>query len=342
MIAKLPASDRQALFIETGIKLGLPPFHIEKDFWVCWTLAALFNDKTVGSNLTFRGGTSLSKGWQCIERFSEDIDLAMARNWINKEASSDLMENITPQMMEKRLSKLRKECRVAINEIILPCLHHQVSNVFGEVNNTWSLEVESLEKARDPFCIYFYYPTVGFHAPANYHRAAVKLELSGRAEGIPIEVRKIQSYVTQEFPAFVDDSELKVPCVRPERTFWEKASLLHELNTRPEMKPLPARQARHLYDLHRLWHHLEIYRVRGFSNLFETVKKHRQSFFGYKWIDYEQLSLRELMLHPPEDRLAVWKSDYGAMKSMFFGEQPSFEEISESIQTIQRLLGMLF
>ena len=339
-IAKLPASDRQALFIETGVKLGLPPFHIEKDFWVCWTLAALFNDKSVGPNLTFRGGTSLSKGWQCIERFSEDLDIAMSRDWVSKEALSDSVENITPQAMEKRLSKLRKECRIAINEIIFPCLHHHLSNVLGEANKTWSLEVESLEKARDPFCIYFYYPTVGFHSPTNYHRAAVKLELSGRAEGVPIEVRKVQSYVTQKFSGFVDDADLQVPCVRPERTFWEKASLLHELNTRPEIKPLPARQARHLYDLHRLWQHLEVHKIHGFGKLFETVKKHRQSFFAYKWVDYEYLSPRALVLHPPEDRIDVWKADYGAMKSMFFGDHPSFEELSASIETIQSSLTM--
>ncbi|MFI0348586.1 MAG: nucleotidyl transferase AbiEii/AbiGii toxin family protein [Chthoniobacterales bacterium] len=337
-ISQLPATDRQAIFTETGVKLGLPPFHIEKDFWVCWTLSTLFKNELVGPNLAFRGGTSLSKGWQCIERFSEDIDLSISRNWISSELDPS-EKNIASNEREKRLRKLRKECRSAITEILIPLLNSQLSTLREDV--TCSLEVESLEKARDPFCIYLYYPTVGFNFPANYHRPAVKIELSGRAEGWPIESRRIQSYVTQQFSNFSDDLDLHIPCVRPERTFWEKVSLLHELNTRPERKPLAARQSRHLYDLYQLWQHLEIYKAPGFYDLFEIVKKHRQSFFAYQWVDYDKLSQRDLILHPPEDQISTWKADYAAMESMFFGKHPSFEEIRKSIRTIQSTLAIL-
>ena len=82
ILASLPRDERRALFTETGASLGLDPFYVEKDFWVCWVLEVLFNNETTGPHLTFRGGTSLSKAWAVIERFSEDVDLAMSRPWL--------------------------------------------------------------------------------------------------------------------------------------------------------------------------------------------------------------------------------------------------------------------
>jgi predicted nucleotidyltransferase component of viral defense system len=95
-IASLSSAERRAVFNEAGVSLGLPPFHVEKDFWVCWVLGTLFGDAGVGPHLTFRGGTSLSMGWGLIERFSEDIDLAMARSshWIRRAIPSAFTSTI--------------------------------------------------------------------------------------------------------------------------------------------------------------------------------------------------------------------------------------------------------
>ena len=101
-IAKLPPKERGQIVTEAGARLGFAPFHVEKDFWVCWTLASLFRSERIGENLVFRGGTSLSKGWQCIERFSEDIDLAINRSWVGGEELVELKAGITTSERERR------------------------------------------------------------------------------------------------------------------------------------------------------------------------------------------------------------------------------------------------
>jgi hypothetical protein len=334
-IALLPSEDRRALFTETGVRMGLPPFHVEKDFWVCWVLAVYFNDASVKPHLTFRGGTSLSKAWGIIERFSEDIDLAMSRSWLGA-AKEPGEAGITSSEKERRLKALRDECREMISTVLCPVLERAAATL----SEPCRIEVEPLGDARDPFCLYFEYPGTGLQPPADYNKAMVKIELSGRADGWPMEERTIRPYVAEAFPEQTGDPMLALSCVRPERTFWEKAALVHEQNIRPGERPLAPRQARHLYDLGRLWDR-EVYSVDGFQSLFEGVKAHRRTYFDYKWVDYGTLTARILSLVPPEDRLAAWRGDYAAMKAMFIHEEPTFEEIMDLLRRIEGALSRL-
>ena len=152
-IATLPVKERRALFNETGVRMGLPPFHIEKDFWVCWALAVLFDNAEVGPHLTFRGGTSLSKGWGLIERFSEDIDLAMARAWFGV-LKDPAEKGIVSAERDRRLKGLRDECRRMITQVLCPVIEKEA----GTLKEPMKIEVEPLDKARDPFCIYTLLP----------------------------------------------------------------------------------------------------------------------------------------------------------------------------------------
>lgn len=330
-IASLGGGDRRDVFNETATIFGLPPFHIEKDFWVCWVLEVLFADPQVGPNLTFRGGTSLSKGWGLIERFSEDIDLAMARAWMG-EVPDPGETGITSSERDRRLRALRHECRRVIEGVLAPVLEREASNL----PDTSHIEIEALDRARDPFCIHFHYPTTGLSAPAEYNRAAVKIELSGRAENWPMEGREITAYVAESFPHLGATSAGIISCARPERTFWEKASLIHEQNARPEQRPLEPRQARHLYDLVRLWDHVAD--LEGMAELFAGVKAHRGTFFGYAWVDYDTLKPENLRLVPKDERLVEWRADYVQMSPMFFGAPPTFEEILDGLRSIENAL----
>ena len=334
-VALLSPEDRRALFTETAARMGLPPFHVEKDFWVCWVLEVFFHDAAVGANLTFRGGTSLSKAWGMIERFSEDIDLAMSRSWLG-DAKEPGEVGITSSEKERRLKALRDECREMISKVLCPVLE----NAAATLSVPCRIEVDPLQNARDPFCLYFEYPSTGLQPPADYNKAMVKIELSGRADGWPMEERTIRPYVAEAFPEQTGDPRLALSCVRPERTFWEKAALVHEQNIRPGERPLAPRQARHLYDLGRLWDR-EVYSADGFQSLFEGVKAHRRTYFDYKWVDYGSLTVRTLSLVPPEDRLEAWRGDYGAMKAMFIQEEPAFEEILDRLRSIQGALSCL-
>ena len=334
-VAHLSAEDRRALFTETGVRMGLPPFHVEKDFWVCWVLAVFFNDASVGPNLTFRGGTSLSKAWGIIERFSEDIDLAMSRAWLG-DAKEPGAAGITSSEKERRLKALRDECREMITKVLQPVLEKAAATL----QEPYRIEIEPLEKARDPFCLYFEYPGTGLQPPEEYNKAMVKIELSGRADGWPMEGRTIRPYVAEAFPEQTRDPQQALSCVRPERTFWEKAALVHEQNIRPGDQTLAPRQARHLYDLVRLWN-AKVSDADGFQNLFDGVKAHRRTYFDYKWVDYETLTPRSLVLVPPEERLSAWRADYEAMQAMFINAPPHFEEILDRLRGIEGALSRL-
>lgn len=334
-IALLPAVDRRALFAETGARMGLPPFHVEKDFWVCWALSVFFEHPEVGPNLTFRGGTSLSKAWGIIERFSEDIDLAMARSWLGN-AKSPGENGISKAEKDRRLKALRDECREMISQALVPVLDAAAS----ALPEPSKVIVEPLEEARDPFCLYFEYPGTRLLPPADYNKAMVKIELSGRADDWPMEDRAIRPYVAITFPDQTGDPHLTLSCVRPERTFWEKVALIHEQNVRQGNKPLAPRQGRHLSDIIRLWD-ANVADSSNFQQLFEGVKEHRRAYFEYNWVDYENLAPGTLKLIPPEERLGEWRADYEAMNAMFFHDPQEFDAILGQLREIETALARL-
>ena len=335
-IASLSAEERRDVFTETGVRLGIPPFHVEKDYWVCWTLVALFNNNTVGPHLVFRGGTSLSKGWGLIHRFSEDIDLAMNRQWLANDSEVDtLLASASKSRREKRLKVLRAECRQVVSECIVPTLKGRFSEIAEDGDER--IIVEAIEQARDPFVVYFRYPESGLTPPSSYFQPRVKVELSGRADGVPVAVRTVEPYVTEVFPSLNPPGrEYEIACIKPVRTFWEKAALLHELNTRPERSGLGSRQSRHLYDLYQLWFEGGLsHEVTASDALFKAVMTHRSHFFAYSWVDHLSLEPGQLVICPPEGEQAQWRNDYQEMKSMFFRAAPRFEEILSCMRTIE-------
>jgi hypothetical protein len=336
-VALLSAEDRLALFTETGAAQGLHPFHVEKDFWVCWVLATLFGHGEIGPNLTFRGGTSLSKAWGLIERFSEDIDLAMSRSWLGT-AKDPGEAGITSSEKERRLKALRDECREMIAGKLAPVLQTAAKSL----SEPFRIEIEPLEKARDPFCIHFEYPGTNLRPPADYNKAMVKIELSGRADGWPMADRMVRPYIADTFPRETGNPRLQLSCVRPERTFWEKAALIHEQNVRAEERALTLapRQARHLSDLVRLWS-ANVGTADGFATLFAGVKAHRATYFDYAWVNYETLAPGDLQLVPPVTRLAGWRADYQAMRPMFFKDPIGFDELVQQLRLIEESLKRL-
>jgi hypothetical protein len=335
-VIALSANERREVFTETGVRLGMAPFHVEKDFWACWTLAALFADHQIGPHLVFRGGTSLSKGWGLIKRFSEDIDLAMNRSWVENDLQEEaFFSNASKNQQQQRLKSLRKKCRAVISALIVPRLEERLASITEDASAR--IEVEAIEKARDPFVVYLRYPESGLTPPSEYFQARVKIELSGRADGVPVRVRNVEPYVMDSFPGLVPPGrQYEIPCVQPIRTFWEKVSLLHEQNTRPKREALASRKSRHLYDVHQLW------TAGGLSEnariedpLFRAVMRHRSQFFAYNWVDHLSLQASDLKICPPEAELGPWRNDYRAMESMFIESAPMFEELVATLRVIE-------
>ena len=223
-ILRLPADERGQVFAEAGAMLGLPAFYVEKDFWVCWALEVLFKNERIGEHLTFRGGTSLSKGWGLIDRFSEDIDLGISRQWVAPELPDIEEQSISKAKRHSLLKRLRSACREAVREEVFPLLDAEADKLgYGA-----QARLVEIDQARDPFIIEFEYPRVDLEMTGDYHRHLLKIEFSGRADSWPQADRPIGPYVADVFPMLGPWHALEIACVTPARTFWEKASLLHE------------------------------------------------------------------------------------------------------------------
>jgi hypothetical protein len=180
----------------------------------------------------------------------------------------------------------------------------------------------------DGQCLLFHYPSVFETGSAGYVRPAVKIELGARGDDWPHEERSILPYVIEQFSALDPDAACTVRVLAEERTFWEKACLLHEETFRPADKPRKIRLARHYYDLWRLLRSGVGDLALANIALFERVAEHREVFFRVTWVDYTTHRPGAFRLVPPEAQLADWRKDYEAMLGpMFFGDVPKFDEI---------------
>jgi hypothetical protein len=325
---ELPSERRGLAFQQVDEAMGLQAFSVEKDFWVCWTLQELFSMAEIGSHLTFKGGTSLSKAWKMIERFSEDIDLI-----VDKEAlgfgGEDAPDNSPSRKQRKvRLEALMDSCREWVQGTLQPALAERIAAALG--TNGWKLEVDP--DMRDGQCLLFHYPSVLPSSAAGYVPPQVKIELGARSDDWPHSVKSIQPYVIEHFP-FLDPARgFSVRVLAAERTFWEKACLLHEETFRPSDKPRKLRMARHYYDLWCLIRAGVGQRALANSALFQRVAEHREIFFRYSWVDYTTHKPGTFRILPHPDHLANWRADYEAMLGpMFFGEIPDFDEILQAV-----------
>lgn len=321
---QLPPERRRLAFLQVDAAMGLQAFSVEKDFWVCWTLRKLFSLPGIGEHITFKGGTSLSKAWKLIERFSEDIDLI-----VDKEAlgfGGDAAPDRAPSKKKRkeRIEALMESCRDWVQGTLQPALAARITAVLGDQG--WSLEVDP--DMADGQCLLFNYPSVLPRDAAGYVSPRVKIELGARSDDWPNEERPITPYVLEQFPSLDDAGTSSVRVLAAERTFWEKACLLHEETFRPADKPRNRRMARHYYDLWCLLRAGIGARAMADGKLFARVAEHREIFFRYSWVDYTTHRPGKFRLVPPAAQRPDWEKDYAAMRGpMFFGATPSFDEI---------------
>jgi hypothetical protein len=319
-----PPDRLLTIYNEAQARLGLPAQSIEKDFWVCWTLRELTRLPGWGEHFTFKGGTSLSKAWKLIERFSEDIDLVIDREFLGFGGAT---------LSGKRQRRLKEECSRRIRSEILPALTAQFRELLP-AGSAWTLDPASEAEDRDRQTLLFTYPTV-FAAPSAYLRRVVKLEMGARSQAVPSAIASIQPYVVEAITEVIADGSFQVRTVVARRTFWEKALLLHEETYRPKVSDQPTRKvglARHYYDLWRMIKHGVADEALADQQLFAQVVEHRQVFFRYTWMDYATMRPGLLRLLPLDDQLAAWRQDYEAMRAeMFFGEAPAFEVLLEVV-----------
>jgi hypothetical protein len=321
---QLPAERRRLAFQQVDAAMGLQAFSVEKDFWVCWTLRELFWLPGIGEHLTFKGGTSLSKAWKLIERFSEDIDLVVDKEALGFGRDSAPDKAPSKKQSKARLEALMSACRDWVQGTLGPALAARIAETLGP--DGWKLEVDP--DMPDGQCLLFHYPSVLPANAAGYVPPQVRIELGARSDDWPHEAKVIIPYVLEQFAALDAESSAPVRVLAAERTFWEKACLLHEETFRPGDKPRKLRMARHYYDMWCLLRAGVGERALADTALFQRVADHREIFFRYSWVDYSTHKPGSFRLVPRPAQLPAWKADYQAMLGpMFFGHAPTFEEI---------------
>lgn len=323
-VLALTPKQRVELFEQTTQATGMDSVIIEKDFWVCWTLKELFQLPGTGEHIIFKGGTSLSKVFKVIERFSEDIDVSIDRGFLGFGGANEPEAGTSNKEKQRRIEALKAACQQKIAKELLPALESAFKAKLSPAEK-WSLRLD--DKDPDLQTLLFDYPTSFAPDAVGYIRRVVKIEMGARADHWPSEIKKITPYVAEQFSKGFKEPSCAVKVLSAERTFWEKATTLHAEYHRPVEKVMPDRFSRHYCDFYEL-----IRRGVGASavsklDLLARVARHKGLFFRTGWAHYEEATKGALRVAPPEHRLQALRNDYAKMQQMFFGEPPGFEEI---------------
>ena len=314
----LSEDRRRDIFNQTSQRAALPPWSVEKDWWASMVLKCLF-ELDFSDQMVFKGGTSLSKGWNLIQRFSEDIDVAINMYYLGYEGAPTL----------KKITKLRKASYMFTRDTLCEALNTKLEDSGFK---DFALEAnEEPNTSTDPHSLNLYYNSLT--EKSEYISPSIKLEVSARSLMEPAVERDIQSFVGIFFPdqSFADPPR-RINTVIPKRTFLEKAFLLHEEFQRNTEDMRSERMSRHLYDMEKMMdtdHCLEALKDKA---LYLSIIQHRVIFTKLKEVDYDSHQPELINFVPPEAILKEYKRDYDRMQeSMIYGESLLFESLIERI-----------
>ena len=331
--AKSRPVDQKIIFEGTATQRNMLPHVVEKDFWVCWTLKELFQLPTIGNHLIFKGGTSLSKVFKIIERFSEDIDISIDRAFLGFGGANDPEAGASNKEKQRRIDALKAACQKKISDELQPALESAIKQKIGP-GEQWALRQDNDDP--DQQTLLFEYPTVFPQETSHYIRRAVKIEMGARSDHWPSEAKSVTPFVAEQFPKGFKEPSCAVKVLSAERTFWEKATILHAEFHRPAEKPMPERFSRHYYDFCLLIQKGVADEATKQLDLLERVAKHKELFFKSSWAKYKEAAKGTLHLAPQDYRLQALHADYANMRQMFFSEPPAFDEILETIRAWEK------
>lgn len=330
-VAALSDKDRRDLFEQTAIAMGVNPAIIEKDFWVCWVLKKLFTSDELADHLVFKGGTSLSKVFQLIDRFSEDIDLVLNWHLLGYDrAGQDPWE---AQASNTRQNKFNEEfntrAQTYLERTLCPHVKALVASCPGVLPSVSDSEPQ----------------VVDIKYPAAFELAAlrpeVKLEIGPLASWVPSDNFAIYPYAAEVFPDVFDDPTCPVVAIKAERTFWEKATILHQQAHRSEDKVMPLGYSRHYYDLYRLAESDVATNALADLQLLLDVVKFKMRFYRCPWANYESAKPGSFRLLPSEKGTRELHADYNAMQPMIFHSPPKWDAIEERLMKLEATINSL-
>ena len=329
-IVKASDEEKQILFQNTAEKMNLHPAIIEKDFWVVMLLEYLFHICPWKHAFTFKGGTSLSKGYQLINRFSEDIDLIL--DWrVLGYGENEPWEERSKSKQEQFNKEANQKAEVFLREQLLPVLQKDLSEYFA-IDARVYIDEEDAQ-------------TINFQYPQLYTNQSilqvVRLEIGSLAAWTPATVVSIRSYVAECYGSIFQKKETEILTVKPERTFWEKATILHHEANRPENSLMPPRYSRHYYDLYCMLNSGVKETALKNIDLLNKVVEFKQKFYPRNWAHYEEAKPGTLKLCVPEYRVAELDKDYQQMKEMLYGDIPDFAAILKGLETLEHEINQI-
>jgi len=316
-------AERADLLREAAALKGMVPEIVEKDLWVCWVLDRLFADPGLAKKLLFKGGTSLSKVFGLIERFSEDIDLIL--NW-NEVASADPLAERSNTRQDAFNKQLIADTRRYLAEVLLP----EVRRLIGDPCQ--------VDIGDHPDIISIRYPAA---FASEYLRPQIQLEIGCLAAWVPNAEYRIQPYVAEALPQFFDRSMVRVQAVRAERTFWEKVTILHHEAHRPEGLPVPSGYSRHYYDVCRMSQAGVKQSALQDLDLLRQVVEFKQKFYHRGWARYDRATPGTMKLVPPEHVESALRRDYEEMRFMIYGDRPRFSDVMHAVQQLEEEINRL-
>ena len=326
----LPEGERRLYIEQAAIRRNLSPVILEKDFWVCWLLGILYESEFAGS-LVFKGGTSLSKVFGTIDRFSEDIDLSVSPQFLGlPEAGA------SRNQADKWMTMAEAACGFAVQSQIAPSLETVVARVLGRRAEPW-FEYLTDPGTHSPVLL-FHYPScqpVGF----EYLKRSVKLEFGSLTDQQPVGRHAVRPWLAEVLPVAFSDWKCEVIALELERSFWEKASILHAEHHRPAEKPMPDRFSRHYADTAALAKLPVAVKAIEDEALRIRVVQWKSQFFGSSWANYDLARPGTFRLVPQRVRLPLLERDYQAMREMYLTEPATFEEIISILADLERRIN---
>lgn len=305
---------------------------IEKDWWVTTVLRAIFS-LPYAEHLSFKGGTSLSKCWHLIDRFSEDIDIAIDREFLGFSGTLSKTQ-ISDKLRRAACSFVREQMQYDVAKLL------RDSGIDDEKFNV-NVDITPVSTT-DPETININYNSVVADT-MQYILPKVKIEVSGRSMGEPVREVALNSMIDQVYPnAPFTDSSFNVRAVLPERTFLEKLFLLHEEFAKPKDLIRIERMSRHMYDLGQMLKTPIADAAIHNEQLYQQVVEHRRIFIGLRDFDYDELYPATLNIIPPVKVIDQWRSDYENMRRyMIYGESVSFEELVDNLRGLNERVKMI-